>query len=113
MDIKSQISEISSMIFNETPNSDTLDTLIHQHKENNNSMDAVEYYLRGGEKFKKLCYELEKELDIAELYYNVLERMPDKEGLEFFKNQLLQNKKSLKSIESEFKNSEEFKAKRS
>jgi hypothetical protein len=35
--------------------------------------------------------------------------MPDKKGLEFFKTQLLQNKKSLKLIEEEFRNSDEYK----
>ena len=37
--------------------------------------------------------------------------MPDREGLDFFKNQLLQNKKSLKLIKEEIKNSNEFKEK--
>ena len=37
--------------------------------------------------------------------------MPDKEGLNFFKNQLLQNTKSLELIKEEFKNSDEFKEK--
>ena len=37
--------------------------------------------------------------------------MPDEEGMNFYKNQLLQNNKSLKSIEDEFKNSDEYKSK--
>ncbi len=107
---ESKIQELYSMIFNENPDSETLESLLKIfHEQNNNSMDAVEYYLRNGEKFKKLSYELEKELEIAELYYNILERMPDKKGLEFFKTQLLQNKKSLKLIEEEFRNSDEYK----
>ena len=111
MDIKSQIINLYEVIFNEIPDSDTCESLIRHYKQNNNSIDSVENYLRSGEKFKKLSIELEMELDIAELYYNILERMPDKEGLNFYKNQLLQNNKSLKSIEDEFKNSDEFKSK--
>ena len=37
--------------------------------------------------------------------------MPDEEGMNFYKNQLLENNKSLKSIEEEFKNSDEYKSK--
>ena len=111
MDLKSQITNLYEIIFEEIPDPDTLKSLILHYKQNNNSIDAVENYLRSGEKFKKLSVELETELKVAELYYNILERMPDKEGLNFFKNQLLQNNKSLKSIEDEFKNSDEFKEK--
>ena len=111
MDIKSQIINLYEVIFNEIPDSDTCESLIRHYKQNNNSIDSVENYLRSSEKFKKLSIELEMELDIAELYYNILERMPDKEGLNFYKNQLLQNNKSLKSIEDEFKNSDEYKSK--
>ena len=111
MDIKSKITNVYKIIFDEIPDSDTYDTLIHHYKQNNNSMDSVEEYLRNSEKFKKLSAELEKELEVAELYYNILERMPDKKGLNFYKNQLLQNNKSLKSIEDEFKNSDEYKSK--
>ena len=111
MNIKSQIINLYEIIFEEIPDPGTLESLILHYKQNNNSIDAVENYLRSGEKFKKLSVELETELKVAELYYNILERMPDKEGLNFFKNQLLQNNKSLKSIEDEFKNSDEFKEK--
>ena len=88
MDIKSQIINLYEVIFNEIPDSDTCESLIRHYKQNNNSIDSVENYLRSSEKFKKLSIELEMELDIAELYYNILERMPDKEGLNFYKNQL-------------------------
>ena len=37
--------------------------------------------------------------------------MPDEKGMNFYKNQLLQNNKSLKSMEDEFKNSDEYKSK--
>ena len=111
MYIKSQIINLYEVIFNEIPDSNTQELLISHYKQNNNSVDSVENYLRSGEKFKKLSIELEAELVIAELYYNILERMPDKEGLDFFKNQLLQNNKSLKLIKEEFKNSDEFKEK--
>ena len=111
MDIKSQITDLYEVIFEEILDPDTLESLILHYKQNNNSIDAVESYLRSGEKFKKLSVELETELKVAELYYNILERMPDKEGLNFFKNQLLQNTKSLELIKEEFKNSDEFKEK--
>tara|TARA_B100000745_G_scaffold63349_1_gene37467 strand:+ start:385 stop:780 length:396 start_codon:yes stop_codon:yes gene_type:complete len=111
MNIKSQITNLYEIIFEEIPDPGTLESLILHYKQNNNSIDAVENYLRGGEKFKKLSVELETELKVAELYYNILERMPDKEGLNFFKNQLLQNTKSLELIKEEFKNSDEFKEK--
>jgi len=111
MNIESKITDLYKIIFNEIPDSNTYDSLIHHYKQNDNSMDSVEEYLRNSEKFKKLSAELEKELEVAELYYNILERMPDKEGLNFYKNQLLQNNKSLEWITNEMKNSNEFKEK--
>ena len=111
MNIKSQITNLYEIIFEEIPDPGTLESLILHYNQNNNSIHAVENYLRSGEKFKKLSVELETELKVAELYYNILERMPDKEGLNFFKNQLLQNTKSLELIKEEFKNSDEFKEK--
>ena len=108
---ESKIQELYSMIFNEKPDSETYELLTLHYKQNKNSIDSVENYLRSSEKFKQVFEKLEIELEIAELYYNILERMPDKEGLNFYKNQLLQNNKSLKSIEDEFKNSDEFKSK--
>ena len=111
MDTKSQITNLYEIIFEEIPDSDTLESLILRYKQNNNSIDAVENYLRSDKKFKKLSVELETELKVAELYYNILERMPDEEGMNFYKNQLLQNNKSLKSIEDKFKNSDEYKSK--
>ena len=111
MDTKSQITNLYEIIFEEIPDPGTLESLILHYKQNNNSVDAVENYLRNDKKFKKLSVELETELKVAELYYNILERMPDEEGMNFYKNQLLQNNKSLKSIEDEFKNSDEYKSK--
>ena len=111
MDTKSQITNLYEIIFEEIPDPGTLESLILHYKQNNNSIDAVENYLRSDKKFKKLSVELETELKVAELYYNILERMPDEEGMNFYKNQLLQNNKSLKSIEDEFKNSDEYKSK--
>jgi len=111
MDIKSKIVNLYKIIFDEIPNSDTCDSLILYYKQNNNCIDSVEYYLRNSKKFEKLTIELEKELEVAELYYNILERMPDKEGLLFFKNQLLQNTKSLEWVANELRNSNEFKEK--
>tara|TARA_B110000881_G_C18450059_1_gene450560 strand:+ start:448 stop:816 length:369 start_codon:yes stop_codon:yes gene_type:complete len=111
MDTESKIINVYKMIFDEVPDSDTYDSLILNYKQNNNSIDSVEEYLRNTEKFKKLSAELEKELEVAELYYNILERMPDKEGLDFYKIQLLHNTKSVESLTKEFKNSDEFKEK--
>ena len=111
MDTKSQITDLYEVIFEEIPDPGTLESLILHYKQNNNSIDAVENYLRNDKKFKKLSVELETELKVAELYYNILERMPDEKGMNFYKNQLLQNNKSLKSIEDEFKNSDEYKSK--
>jgi hypothetical protein len=111
MDTESKIINLYKMIFDEIPDSDTYDLLFLHYKQNNNSMDSVEEYLRNTEKFKKLSIELEKELQVAELYYNILERMPDKEGLDFYKIQLLHNTKSVESLTKEFKNSDEFKEK--
>jgi len=111
MDTKSQITNLYEIIFEEIPDPGTLESLILHYKQNNNSIDAVENYLRSDKKFKKLSVELETELKVAELYYNILERMPDEKGMNFYKNQLLQNNKSLKSIEDEFKNSDEYKSK--
>ena len=111
MDIESKIINTYKMIFDEIPDSNTHDSLILHYKQNDNSIDSVEEYLRNSEKFKKISIELEKELEVAELYYNILERMPDKEGLNFYKNQLLQNNKSLEWITNEIKSSNEFKEK--
>ena len=111
MDTKSQITNLYEIIFEEIPDPDTLESLILRYKQNNNSIGAVENYLRSDKKFKKLSVELETELKVAELYYNILERMPDEEGMNFYKNQLLENNKSLKSIEDKFKNSDEYKSK--
>ena len=111
MNTESKIINVYKMIFDEVPDSDTYDSLILNYKQNNNSIDSVEEYLRNTEEFKKLSAELEKELEVAELYYNILERMPDKKGLNFYKNQLLQNNKSLEWITNEIKSSNEFKEK--
>ena len=111
MDTESKIINVYKMIFDEVPDSDTYDLLFLHYKQNNKSMDSVEEYLRNTEKFKKLSIKLEKELQVAELYYNILERMPDKEGLDFYKIQLLHNTKSVESLTKEFKNSDEFKEK--
>jgi hypothetical protein len=54
MDTKSQITNLYEIIFEEIPDSDTLESLILRYKQNNNSIDAVENYLRSDKKFKKL-----------------------------------------------------------
>jgi len=66
MDTKSQIYELYSMIFNEKPDDDTLESLLKMFHEQNDSMDYLETYLRDSDKFKRLFIELEKELEITE-----------------------------------------------
>ena len=51
MDTKSQITNLYETIFEEIPDPDTLESLILRYKQNNNSIGAVENYLRSGEKF--------------------------------------------------------------
>ena len=112
MDTESKIKNLYKNIFEEIPDSDTYDSLLLHYKQNNNSIDSVEEYLRNTKEFEKLSIELEKELEVAELYYNILERMPDKEGLDFYKTQHLHNIESVESLTKEFKNSDEFKEKK-
>ena len=110
---ESKIQELYSMIFNEKPDSETYELLTLHYKQNKNSIDSVENYLRSSEKFKQVFVKLEIELEIAELYYNILERMPDKEGLSFFKNQIIEGNKSLDWVKESILNSDEYKAKTS
>lgn len=111
MEIKDQIIKVYKTIFEEVPDSETCNLLINHYKQNDNSIDSIENHLRNSEKFKKLSNELEIELEIAELYYNILERMPDKEGLDFFKNQIIEQNKSLEWVKESIINSDEYKSK--
>jgi len=46
MNIESQIINLYKVIFNEAPNSNTTESLIHYYNQNNNSIGSVENYLR-------------------------------------------------------------------
>ena len=92
MSDKSKINERYLMIFNEKPDEDMQKSLLKIFNEQNNSIEYIEKYLRSTEKFKKLSIELQIELEISELYYILLNRKPDTEGLSFFKNQLINEK---------------------
>ena len=79
--------------------------------EQNNSIEHIEKYLRSTEKFKKLSIELQIELEISELYYILLNRKPDLEGLSFFKNQLITENKSITWVKESIIDSDEYKSK--
>ena len=111
MNPKNQISKLYFLLFNENPDSDTLESLLKIFNDHNGSMDYLENYLRNSEKFKKLSIELEKELEIAELYYILLNRKPDIEGLSFFKNQLVNENKSIDWVKESIIDSNEYKSK--
>ena len=76
----------------------------------NKSIEYIENYLRNSNKFKKLSIELQIELEISELYYILLNRKPDTEGLSFFKNQLINEKKSIDWLKESIINSDEYKS---
>lgn len=111
MEVNSKLSKVYEKIFDQKPDKNILESMVEHYKKNNESIESVEEFLRKSKKFTNMSFELEKELEIAELYYNILERMPDKEGLMFYKNQLLGNR-SLKSIKEEIENSKEYKEKK-
>ena len=111
MNAEFQISELYSMLFNESPSSDTLKSLLKVFHEHDNSMDYLETSLRNSDKFKLLSEKLEIELGVAELYYILLNRKPDKDGLSFFTNQIIEQNKSLDWVSESIKDSEEYKSK--
>jgi len=110
MSDKSKINERYLMIFNEKPDEDMQKSLLKIFNEQNNSIEYIEKYLRSTEKFKKLSIELQIELEISELYYILLNRKPDTEGLSFFKNQLINEKKSIDWVKESIINSDEYKS---
>jgi hypothetical protein len=110
MSDKSQISELYWMIFNEKPDEGMQKLLLKIFNEQNNSIEYIENYLRNSNKFKKLSIELQTELEISELYYTLLNRKPDTEGLYFFKNQLINEKKSIDWVKESIINSDEYKS---
>ena len=111
MNTESKIHELYLMIFNEKPDDSTIKLLLKKFNEQNNSIEHIERYLRSTEKFKKLSIELQIELEISELYYILLNRKPDLEGLSFFKNQLITENKSITWVKESIIDSDEYKSK--
>jgi len=110
MNSKSKIEEFYNMVFNYNPKPEKLNYLIDVYEKNNYSMNKVEDAIRDSEDFNKLYQKLEKELEISEAYHSLLFREPDKEGLNYFMSQIIQNKKSIQWIENEIKKSKEYKS---
>lgn len=110
MNIENKIYELYFMIFNESPNSDTLKSLLKVFLENDNSLDHLENYLRTSEKFKNLSKKLEIELEISILYYSLLNRKPDVDGVIFFRDQILKHNKSLDWVKKNITDSDEYKS---
>ena len=111
MNPESQISGLYFLLFNENPDSATLESLLkisHDH-----SMDYLENTLRNSDKFKLLSEKLEIELQIAELYYILLNRKPERDGITYFRNQIVKYDKSLSWVSESIKNSDEYKSKMS
>lgn len=110
MNSESKIKELYHMIFEKSPNSDYLQELINIYTQNNDSLSAVEETIRNSYDFKNLTIILEKKLEVVELYYSILHRKPDLDGLNYFTNQVIQNKKSFSWVEEQIKNSDEYKS---
>jgi len=110
MDTKSQIINLYEIIFNENPDSNTLESLLKKFHEHDDSIDYLENSLRNSDKFKLLSEKLEIELGVAELYYILLNRKPDIEGLAFFTNQIIEQNKSLDWVREAIIDSEEYKS---
>jgi len=109
MNSESKVHQLYSMIFNEEPDSDTLKSLLMIFHDHNDSMEYLEINLRNSDKFKRLSEKLEVELEIAELYYILLNRKPDIEGLNFFKSQVIEQNKSLDWVKESILDSKEYK----
>lgn len=106
---ESQVSELYSMLFNEKIDPDTLESLLKKFHDNDDSIEYIEKILRNSDKFKLLTKTLELELEIAEQYYILLNRKPDIEGLSFFKNQVVNENKSLDWVKESILKSDEYK----
>tara|TARA_B100000378_G_scaffold272046_1_gene263280 strand:+ start:120 stop:461 length:342 start_codon:yes stop_codon:yes gene_type:complete len=109
MNIESQVSELYSMLFNENIEPDTLKSLLKIFHDHDDSIDYIENNLRNSDKFKLLTKTLELELEIAEQYYILLNRKPDTDGLNFFRNQIVEQNKSIDWVSENIKNSDEYK----
>ena len=109
MNHESQVSELYSMLFNENIEPDTLKSLLKIFHDHDDSIDYIENNLRNSDKFKLLTKTLELELEIAEQYYILLNRKPDTDGLYFFRNQIVEQNKSIDWVSENIKNSDEYK----
>tara|TARA_B100000749_G_C18278303_1_gene403301 strand:- start:55 stop:396 length:342 start_codon:yes stop_codon:yes gene_type:complete len=109
MNPESQVSELYSMLFNENIDPDTLESLLKIFHDHDDSIDYIENNLRNSDKFKLLTKMLELELEIAEQYYILLNRKPDTDGLNFFRNQIVEQNKSIDWVSENIKNSDEYK----
>tara|TARA_B100001105_G_C22215168_1_gene367179 strand:- start:13 stop:354 length:342 start_codon:yes stop_codon:yes gene_type:complete len=109
MNPESQVSELYSMLFNENIDPDTLKSLLKIFHDHDDSIDYIENNLRNSDKFKLLTKTLELELEIAEQYYILLNRKPDTDGLYFFRNQIVEQNKSIDWVSENIKNSDEYK----
>jgi len=109
MNHESQVSELYSMLFNENIDPDTLESLLKIFHDHDDSIDYIENNLRNSDKFKLLTKMLELELEIAEQYYILLNRKPDTDGLNFFRNQIVEQNKSIDWVSENIKNSDEYK----
>ena len=109
MNPESQVSELYSMLFNENIEPDTLKSLLKIFHDHDDSIDYIENNLRNSDKFKLLTKTLELELEIAEQYYILLNRKPDTDGLNFFRNQIVEQNKSIDWVSENIKNSDEYK----
>ena len=109
MNPESQVSELYSMLFNENIDLDTLESLLKIFHDHDDSIDYIENNLRNSDKFKLLTKMLELELEIAEQYYILLNRKPDTDGLNFFRNQIVEQNKSIDWVSENIKNSDEYK----
>jgi len=69
---------------------------------------TIDYYKNELEELKSLTKKKKVEDEIRKVYLKILEREPDKEGLQFHSNQILQNAITISQLEPNFKNSEEF-----
>ena len=109
MNPESQVSELYSMLFNENIDPGTLKSLLKIFHDHDDSIDYIENNLRNSDKFKLLTKMLELELEIAEQYYILLNRKPDTDGLYFFRNQIVEQNKSIDWVSENIKNSDEYK----
>ena len=109
MNPESQVSELYSMLFNENIDPDALESLLKIFHDHDDSIDYIENNLRNSDKFKLLTKTLELELEIAEQYYILLNRKPDTDGLNFFRNQIVEQNKSIDWVSENIKNSDEYK----